>query len=273
MTENRNTTLKDSTFTRFSRLVEGYSGIQLPESKRNLVVHRIARRMRELSIHNYEDYYKAVDRDKTGKELTFLIDSISTNVTHFFREPDHFEYLTKRLSRMKFTSPLRVWCAGCSTGEEAYTLAMTCLEAIPQHIKLKVLATDISTKVLESSQKGIYPEAAFSKVPKHLVLKYFQKGTRKAKGFLRAKPDLYEVIQFGRLNLVDQPFALNGNIDFIFCRNVMIYFNQDIRKKIIQEFLRLLKRGGLLFVGHSESLHNLGCNFKMVGPAMLQKVS
>lgn len=250
------------------------SGIKLDNSKESLIRARIGKRMRVLGISNYEEYLKQVIESNDEEEVIHLLDAISTNVTSFFRGIDHFQFLKSMISELSMSGQkkFRIWSAACSSGEEAYSIAMTILgtsSGSSGSSDIKILATDISTRVLEKAQVGIYEPEKIEQIPKELRDKYLEKvnGTEN----YRIKPILKNVIVFRRLNLSNIPFPMQGPMDVIFCRNVMIYFDHDTRRKLIGEIYRLLKPYGYLFIGHAESLIGLTDGLKIVKPSIYMK--
>jgi chemotaxis protein methyltransferase CheR len=283
-------TLDPKTFRKFCDLVYDTAGITLGPQKEALVSARMGKRMRKLGMHSFEEYYHFVEGDSSGTELVEMLNAISTNVTHFFREPRHFDVLARLLRSWADEGQrvFRIWCAASSTGEEPYTLAMTVREAIPDCRDIKILATDISTKVLATAQAGIYEDRHVEKVPDHLLRKYFARisGTSKSapgEGAgansrdqvacvrYQASESLRGILTFARLNLAKPPFAMRGPFDAIFCRNVMIYFDNEVRRNLLSECQRLLRPGGYLIVGHAESLSGMLSNFRSVEPAVYVK--
>jgi chemotaxis protein methyltransferase CheR len=205
-----------------------------------------------------------------------MIDSISTNLTFFFREEAHFARLTHIIHAFldkpeRSRGEYRIWSAGCSTGEEPYSLAMTFLEAVKNHpLRAGILATDISTKVLNTAQAGVYTDDKTKGVPPPVLKKYFQRGTGKSAGYVRVKNELKQMITFKRFNLMDQ-FPFNNEFDIIFCRNVMIYFDKKTQNVLVNKFYDALRGGGYFFVGHSESLTGLKHKFGYVEPSVYVK--
>lgn len=261
-------TMKLQTFEKFKRLIYEKSGITLGPQKVTLVSSRIAKRMRILNIQEHEDYFRYVVADTSSDELVHLIDSISTNVTSFFREPAHFDVLTELIHRWDIRNKpqFRIWCAASSTGEEPYCLAITVLEALGGHHRdFRLLATDISTRVLETAKAGEYPANKIEAVPRAIRDKYF---TRSGPAMYRIRDDVRQLISFSRLNLSEPPFPMRGPLDVVFCRNVMIYFDNAVRTRLLQDIHRLLKPGGYLMIGHSENLTGLGVPFKVEKPAV-----
>lgn len=268
--------MKPRTFEQFKDLVYQKSGITLGPQKVALVSARIAKRMRTLGMASHEDYFRFVVRDESSAELVHLIDSISTNVTSFFREAVHFEILAKLVQdwRVQSQPRFRIWCAASSTGEEPYTLALTVLEALGgHHPDFRLLATDISTRVLETARKGVYSSVKLDPVPRPLLQKYFQKLESGPDADYQVSDDLKRLISFNRLNLSEPPFPMKGPFDVVFCRNVMIYFDNEVRSRLVLEICRLLKPGGYLMIGHSESLSGIVAPLTLVQPAVYKKTA
>lgn len=279
MTNSETTTggpvLDAKTFQKFCDLVYRCAGIHLGPQKEALVSARIGKRLRKLGFQDFEAYYQFVEADTEGGELVEMLNAISTNVTHFFREPRHFELLGQLLKRWaaEGRDSVRIWCAASSTGEEPYTLAMTVREAIPDCRDVKILATDISTKVLAHAKAGVYEARHIEKVPEPLFRKYFEKVSDHGGAGLhyRVNESLRSMLTFARLNLAKPPFPMKGPFDVIFCRNVMIYFDNEVRRRLLAECYRLTRGGGYLMVGHAESLSGMLSNFKSVEPAVYVK--
>jgi chemotaxis protein methyltransferase CheR len=260
-----------STFNQFRQIVRDKSGISLGPGKEALVSARVGKRMGALNIPDHDAYLRFVLDDHSGEELIHLIDAISTNVTGFFREPTHFDFLGRVVAQWlaKGRRRLRFWSAASSTGEEPYSLGMTLLETIgSQQVDLRILATDISTRVLQTCEAGLYSQEKIQSVPLPLRDRYFERERQDGETGYRVKPGLKKAITFRRLNLSVTPFPMQGPFDAIFCRNVMIYFDHRIRATLLDEIHRLLKPGGYLFVGHAESLTGLTSTFKTVRPSI-----
>lgn len=261
-------------FERLRAIIYEKSGIALHEGKEALVCARLRKRMRVLGIQDYREYLRRVSNDKGGEETTGLIDAISTNVTSFFREPVHFEFLGGAMGEWLAAGQtrFRFWSAACSTGEEPYSLAMTLLEvANGQAIDMRILATDISTQAIDKAVRGSYDEQKIGPVPPQLKNRYFDRRADPKGASYTVKGALARPVLFRRLNLSAVPFPMSGPMDAIFCRNVLIYFDQATRKRLLDEMHRLLKRGGFLMVGHAESLTGMISDFKPVRPSIYVK--
>ncbi|MBD3344738.1 MAG: methyltransferase domain-containing protein [Chitinivibrionales bacterium] len=261
-------------FIQFRDIIYAAAGISLNEKKEALVSARIAKRMRALGMEEHEEYLQYVQNDKNGEEIVQLLDAVSTNVTHFFRENEHFDFLSEAMSQWleQGQRRFRYWSAGCSSGEEPYSIAMTLLQTLDGRTSdMRILATDISTRILAASMAGEYSARKIENVSPFLRERYFVKQGRNTTAVYRVKDQLKKMILFKRLNLSVVPFPMQGPMDTIFCRNVMIYFDNEVRKRLLNEFYRLLKPGGYLMVGHAESLTGMLSGFKCVKPSVYVK--
>lgn len=252
-------------FNRFCSLIYRSSGISLGAEKQQLLEGRIQKRLAQLSLATPGEYLKIVETDLSGNELVVLLDAISTNTTYFYRESKHFDILADVLAsyRKENRAQVKIWCAASSTGEEPYTLGMLCQENLDlKSQSAAVLATDISMRALQRACEGSYSESAVLKLPQKLRQRYFQEKTKGGVKICEVAPDTRKLVLYKRLNLAQFPYPLRGPLDIIFCRNVMIYFDLAVRQGVINEFSRLLRPGGLLFLSHSENLlgvtHSLG---------------
>ncbi len=266
--------IKATTFDRFCELIYDNSGITLASNKEALVKSRLLKRMRQIGIDTYDDYLSRVTSDKSGMEMEELLDAISTNVTNFYREPAHFELMRTVIKDwvQAGASQLRVWSAACSTGEEPYTIAIEVLEALSgKSLDTKILATDIAPSVLRSCLRGEYSLDKMESVPKHFQTKYFTKTKAEGTQIYSISERVRNMVLFRQFNLNTAPYPLRGPLDLIFCRNVMIYFDRMVRARIVAEFSRLLKPGGYLFLGHSESLSGISEGYTSVQPSVYVK--
>ena len=263
--------LDTATFDKFRRLVYEQSGISLGAGKEALVSARVGKRMRTLGFDDFRSYLRYLTQDDAGDEIVYLLDAISTNVTSFFREPTHFEFLSSTVAEWMNQGQrrFRFWSAACSTGEEPYSLAMTLLEMTgARSVDLRILATDISTSVLEQCRSGSYEEDKLATVPPVLKEHYFDRHQNGRSRYYTAKDVMKRVITFSRLNLSDPPFPMQGLFDIIFCRNVMIYFDNIVRRALLTDMRRLLRPQGYLVVGHAESLTGMVSEFKSIKPSI-----
>lgn len=266
--------MDNNLFNKFRQLIYETSGINLSDQKKALVVGRLSKRIHTLGINDFKDYYEYVINDKSGQEIIKLIDFISTNVTHFFRENDHFDFLKEKLIEWKEEgqTKFRIWSSACSTGEEPYSIAITAMEALnSSFVDLKILATDISTRVLEQCRKGEYYAHKVDNIPGYLLQKYFEKRKVNNDWVYVVSDRIKKLITFSRLNLIETPYPMKGPFDVIFCRNVMIYFDDKVRNILVNEIYRLLKPKGYLLVGHSESITSTQTGFRIVKPSVYYK--
>jgi chemotaxis protein methyltransferase CheR len=251
-------------FQRLAEFIQGYSGIRMPPNKVTLVEGRLRRRVRALGMPNLTRYCRHLfDEGGLQAEAVALIDAMTTNKTDFFRESEHFRVLTEaalpRLlsdRRAGSETGVKFWSAACSTGAEAYTLAMVFADFAQQRpgLRLAILGTDISTEVLQVAASAIYPEAAVAPVPMELRRRYLLRSRDAARGQVRIVPALRRMAQFARLNLMQDEYPVDTDYDVIFCRNILIYFEPDVQHAVLLRLCRHLRRGGFLFLGHTESL-------------------
>jgi len=270
--------LSDAQFRRISDLVKSLCGINLHDGKRELVQARLAKRLRAMGLDDFDDYAEYVRADASGVELVHMLDAISTNLTRFFREDDHFAYLRSSVLPRVAAGPrgpsrrLRVWSAGCSSGEEPYSIAITLAEAIPDLDRwdARILATDLSTKVLARAQQGLYPPRSLKDVSPQRRSRYFLAEGGRNDRLYRVRPELRKTVHFARLNLMES-WPMQGPFDAIFCRNVMIYFDKPTQQELVGRYWQLLAPGGTLFIGHSESLTGVKHDYQYVQPTIYQR--
>lgn len=258
-------------FEKISDLAYRSCGIDLKHGKRDLVQARLSKKMREGKFSSFEDYYQHVIADRTGEELIALLDALTTNFTSFLREPAHFEFLRKFVLP-DIAGPIRIWSAGCSTGEEPFTIAFSVLEELGMAASARchILANDISTRALETAGRAAYPAGGFTDFPAECLAKYLLRGSDRWEGWYRVKPPVRDMVEFHRLNLIE-PFHYAQPFHVIFCRNVMIYFNKTTRAELVNRLAPCLAPGGYLFIGHSESLSGLEHPYQYVQPAIYRK--
>lgn len=271
--------LSNKDYHRISNLIYDVIGINLGDSKTELLRTRLGKRLRALGIDNFDEYYTYVTKTNQ-EELTHLFDAISTNTTSFFREIEHFNFLTSTVlpalieeKKQNNDREIRIWSAAASSGEEAYSIAMTVSEFLkfPQGWNVKILATDISTKVLKKVEDAVYTEDRANTVPKVMLRKYFKKGTGENAGMVMLKDEIKKIVFPRRINLQASQFPFKKEFDFIFCRNVMIYFDKVTQTSVVDKMYRHLKKGGYLFLGHAESLTGMQTQLKYVRPTVYIK--
>jgi chemotaxis protein methyltransferase CheR len=259
-----------------AKLVQTHTGIQLPPAKHQLIEGRIRKRLRILGFADFSEYFEYLfeSGQQHSDEFRHLIDALTTNKTDFFREPDHFELLTDKIlpewqNRGAATQrPFRIWCAGCATGEEPYTLAMVLSEYASQHpgFKFHIIATDISHSALRYARMAIYPKERIEVIPKLLRQKYLLRSRDHRSEEVRMTPEIRNQVQFGHLNFMDQKYRLPKKQDVVFCRNVLIYFEKAVQERVIIRLCAESKPGGALFLGHSESIHNMDVPLSLIAP-------
>lgn len=265
--------LSDLEFQWLRDLIHRHSGIHLNDTKKALIAGRLRRRLHHLGLSSFGAYYRYIV-DDDGHELVELLDAICTHETHFFRDAFQFTYLTTHIvpewrqqGAASGGRSLRVWSAGCSTGEEPYSLAMTLCEQLPDwHID--ILATDLSTQALHAAQQGIWPIDKAHEIPDRLLRRYMLKGVRSQEGRMSAGPELRPLVRFARVNLLDLPPFLGTRFDLIFCRNVLIYFDLPAKRRAIEQLTERLAPRGYLFVSRAESLNGITSRLRSVASAI-----
>ena len=256
------------------KLVYEHSRIHLGPDKKALVSSRLAKRLRALRLPDYDSYCQLLRSSKGRDELANLVDVISTNHTHFFREIRHFEFLRETAIpqwKARGGGALRVWSAACSSGEEPYSLAISLAEELGLQTNWRIHATDISRRMLATAQAGIYPSERLAHVPPECQRRYFQRGMASWEGNYRVREELRRRIDFQHLNLLQATYPFATKFDVIFCRNVMIYFDRPTQETLVQKLTEHLVPGGYLMVGHSESLNGIHGGLVGVQPALYQK--
>ncbi len=267
-------TITDIEYEQFQEFIYEQVGITFTGDKKTLIASRLGKRLRELGINTYQEYLDYVRGDAGQEELTNLLDLISTNKTDFFREPVHFDFLRdKILPTLMDVQQVRIWSSASSSGEEPYTIAMTLNDAVPnpKQWDFRVLASDISTRVLAKAAAGIYEDERVAGLDPELVRRHFLKGKGERANFYKVKPSTAGIVKFRRINLMDDAFPIKTPLDVVFCRNVMIYFDRETQSRLVHKFYRYLKPGGYLFIGHSESLQWVDHPFEYVQPTIYQK--
>lgn len=264
--------LTEKQFKKVSHIIYSLCGICLKEGKEALVRARLMKRLRALGMENFDVYLKFIESDKGIQELSFMVDAITTNKTSFFREPAHFNYLRDKILPGLNSRRLRFWTAACSSGEEPFSLAILLKENIPDidFKDVKILATDISTRMLERAHRAVYDEETLQEIPPQLLQKYFTRVQNESYRTYQVRNNIREMVRVARLNLMDT-WPMKGLFNVIFCRNVMIYFDRSTQQKLINRFWNFLEQGGYLFVGHSEGLSAISHKFHYVRPAIYRK--
>ena len=256
-------------FSHVQKLIYEYAGIHLRQTKQHMVYSRLVRRLRATGAKTFEQYLVSLD-DKSNGEWENFVNALTTNLTSFFRESHHFDILADHIKTTVFPNkkryPVSLWCAAVSTGQEAYSAAMTMVDLFGSFTPpVKILATDLDTNVLQKAQQGIYPVECLERISPGKIKRFFLKGTGSYAGFAKVRPELRSIVTFRQMNLLDETWPLDRPFDAIFCRNVMIYFDKPTQYKVLEKFVPLLKADGLLFAGHSESFHHATDLFEMRG--------
>ena len=259
----------DHDFAKIRTLIHRRAGIALGEQKRQMVYSRVSRRLRELRMPEFSRYLEMLESSHDGEEWQAFINSLTTNLTSFFREAHHFPVLAEHAKRSK--QPVTIWCAAASTGEEPYSIAITLAEALGERASAaRVIATDIDTAVLAKASAGVFTQEQVARLPAERLRRFFNKGTGANAGKVRVRLELAAMVKFERLNLLDPVWPVKEPVDAIFCRNVMIYFDKPTQKRILDRFEPLLKPGALLFAGHSENASLVSPNFKAIGQTVYE---
>jgi chemotaxis protein methyltransferase CheR len=270
--------LADDEFALFRDLIAREAGIRLTDAKRALFVNRLAKRLRDLGLPSFSEYYRRVMNDTA--ERTTMLDRITTNETQFFREPRHFEFLERvaiprwaaEADAGKRQRSVRVWSCACSTGEEPFSIAMTLAAALPTW-DVRVIASDLSTAVLEKASAATWSIERAAHIPQHHLASFMLRGTRSQEGKMRADPQLRELVEFRRFNLVEGTYPFHAELDAVFCRNVFIYFDEATRRRVVERLGRSLRPRGFLFLGHAEGGAGASNLFRPVQPTIHERVS
>ena len=270
--------ISDREFSLYRKLIYSKAGICLSPTKKAFLEARLTRRVRELGLESFHAYYQYATQDQDGSELAQLLDRVSTNETHFFREPRQFEFLEQQIYPDWKTQGgsglrprrIRVWSAGCSTGEEPYSLAMMFLDHFPPGSgwQIEIIATDLSSRVLKSAQKSVWSIAKAREIPQNYLKRFMLKGTGSQQAYMKAGPEIQAIIRFQHLNLNDDHYDVTGPFDLIFCRNVLIYFDAASRTRVVNRLVDYLAPAGFLLVGHAESLSGMSDRILAVKPTI-----
>ncbi|HXE14561.1 MAG TPA: protein-glutamate O-methyltransferase CheR [Bryobacteraceae bacterium] len=261
-------------FDQIRKLAYEHFGLELRDGKEQLVSARLAKLLRELKLKSFQQYYDYLLADRSGEALTAMIDALTTNHTSFFREPDHFDFLRSTiLPQISNRIQVDIWSAACSTGEEPYSIAFSLMRHFEQQRErrsIRILATDISTRVLATARRAAYPEERFSNFPLESLRPFLLRGVANWNGWYRIKPQVRDQVEFRRLNLMEN-FSHIGSFPVIFCRNVMIYFDKATQESLVNRLADRLEPGGYLLIGHSESLNRINHGLRYIQPAIYQK--
>jgi chemotaxis protein methyltransferase CheR len=274
--------ISDREFSLYRKLIYSEAGICLGPTKKAFLEARLTRHIRELGMDSFQAYYQYVTQNQNGSELEQLLDRVSTNETHFFREPRQFDFLEQQIlpdwkAEGNGSRPqrIRVWSAGCSTGEEPYSLAMVLLDHFPRGSgwEVEIIATDLSSRALKSARKAVWSIAKAKEIPQSYLKRFMRKGTGSQQAYMKAGAEIQAIIRFQQLNLNDDHYALTGPFDLIFCRNVLIYFDAESRARVVDRLVNYLAPAGFLLVGHAESLSGVSDRIRHVRPTIYVQVA
>ena len=257
-------------FERVRKLIYQHAGISLSSAKQDMVYSRLARRLRETRLKSFGEYLALLERGDRNEWEKF-VNSLTTNLTSFFREPHHFPILAAHLKALQGRSPIKIWCSASSTGEEPYSIAMTVVETFNSfNVPVSIVASDLDTNVLATAAKGVYPFDRVEKISPERMSRFFVRGTGTQDGMFTVRPELRRLVTFQRLNLLEPNWSVRGPFDALFCRNVMIYFDKPTQYKILERFAPLMSSNGLLFAGHSESFLHAADLFRSQGKTVYE---
>ncbi|OGT15816.1 MAG: chemotaxis protein CheR [Gallionellales bacterium RIFOXYB12_FULL_54_9] len=268
MAEMKDPSLREFHFTaqdfqRVRKMIYDHAGISLNDSKQELVYSRLSRRLRATGIRSFSEYLKLLEQNDE-QEWEAFANSLTTNLTSFFREHHHFPLLADQLKKIGQTRTIVLWCSASSTGEEPYSMAMTAVDAFNSFTPpVKIIATDLDTNVLDTARRGVYAMERVEKLSEAVIKRFFFKGTGAQEGFVKVRPELQNMITFRKLNLLDATWPIRDRVDAIFCRNVMIYFDKETQLAILKKMAPLLRSEGLLYAGHSENFYHAEAYFKL----------
>lgn len=272
--------LTQDEFDKLSRFIYKESGIKMPPVKRVMLQSRLQKRLRELGMTTFKEYCDYVfSKEGFNNEIIHMLDVVSTNKTDFFREPVHFDFLTDHvlpefIEKQQGSKHLKVWSAGCSSGEEPYTIAIVLANFAEKHpsFDFSIIGTDISTQILQKAVDGVYKEDRVSIVPLETKRKYFLRSKDRANPTVKVAPHIRKKVRFGRLNFMDNSYDIPETFDVVFCRNVLIYFDRETQERVIDKLCTKLRSGGYFFLGHSESIMNMNLPLKQIKPTIFQRV-
>jgi chemotaxis protein methyltransferase CheR len=272
--------LTNDEFDKLSRFIFKESGIKMPPVKRVMLQSRLQKRLRELKMNNFKDYCEYVfSREGLNNEIIHMLDVVSTNKTDFFREPVHFDFLQDEvlpefIAQRPPNRNIKVWSAGCSSGEEPYTIAIVLAEFAERNpgFDYSILGTDISTQILQKAIDAVYKEDRVNVVPLEMKRKYLLRSKDRANPTVKIAPQLRKKVRFGRLNFMDNQYDIPETFDVIFCRNVLIYFDRETQERVIDKLCGKLKSGGYFFLGHSESIMNMNLPLRQIKPTIFKRL-
>lgn len=265
--------LSEADFAKFSKLAYDHFGLDLHAGKQGLVAARLSKKIRQLGMRSFKEYYDHVTSDASGEALESMVDDLTTNHTSFFRESQHFDLLRKKiLPQIRHRRTIDIWTSACSTGEEPYSIAISLAEEVGVHgsPEIRILASDISTRVLAKARRAVYPEERFRSIERSLLQRYLLRGTNPAALNYQMKPEIRKMVEFKHMNLM-KSFSTLPLFPVIFCRNIMIYFDKPTQQDLVKRLAAHLEPGGFLLIGHSENLNAIDHGLTYVQPATYRK--
>ena len=259
-------------FSRVQALIYKHAGISLHDGKHAMVYSRLSRRLRETGYESFDDYLTWLEKQGDEREWQEFVNALTTNLTSFFREQHHFDILAQYLRSKPASTPWRVWCSAASTGEEPYSIVLTALETLGSSANFKLIASDIDSKVLNTASNGVYRMENVKTLSQERLHKFFMRGKAANAGMVRVKPELRRMIDFMQVNLIRDDWPFKEPFDIVFCRNVMIYFDAATQRKVLERIHRVMKPGGMLFVGHAENFSESRDLFILRGKTVYERV-
>lgn len=272
MSQGREFTWTSADFSRVQALIYKHAGISLHDGKHAMVYSRLSRRLRETGYESFDDYLTWLEKQGDAREWQEFVNALTTNLTSFFREQHHFDILAQHLKSKPASTPWRVWCNAASTGEEPYSIVLTAQEALGPNANFKLTASDIDSKVLQTASNGVYRMENVKSLSQERLHKFFMRGKASNVGMVRVKPELRRMIDFMQVNLIRDDWPFKEPFDIVFCRNVMIYFDAPTQRKVLERIHRVMKPGGMLFVGHAENFSESRDLFILRGKTVYERV-
>ncbi|MEG1101287.1 MAG: CheR family methyltransferase [Comamonas sp.] len=272
MSQGREFTWASSDFVRVQALIYKHAGISLHDGKHAMVYSRLSRRLRETGHESFDDYLTWLEKQGDAHEWQEFVNALTTNLTSFFREQHHFDILAQHLKSKPASTPWRVWCNAASTGEEPYSIVLTAQEALGTNANFKLTASDIDSKVLNTASNGVYRMENVKSLSQERLHRFFMRGKASNAGMVRVKPELRRMIDFLQVNLIRDDWPFKEPFDIVFCRNVMIYFDAATQRKVLERIHRVMKPGGLLFVGHAENFNESRDLFILRGKTVYERI-
>lgn len=270
--QGREFTWTSADFSRVQALIYKHAGISLHDGKHAMVYSRLSRRLRETGYESFDAYLTWLEKQGDAREWQEFVNALTTNLTAFFREQHHFDILAQHLKSKPASTPWRVWCNAASTGEEPYSIVLTAQEALGPNANFKLTASDIDSKVLNTASNGVYRMENVKNLSQERLHKFFMRGKASNAGMVRVKPELRRMIDFMQVNLIRDDWPFKEPFDMVFCRNVMIYFDAATQRKVLERIHRVMKPGGMLFVGHAENFSESRDLFVLRGKTVYERV-